>query len=218
MISRIFRERADHIWRDILKHPFLRELKDGELPKDSFKFFIEQDFLFLKCMIKCLGVMETKAIDEESKSLIASMRLSSEGVEIESLNRLGERLGGIDFTAVEYTPTCYAYTRHLLYTALSGSFLEAMSAITPCYWSYMEIGEHLKGSSDPFYDEWVRTYTSKGYKDLVSKVICALDHSGIGAQEGMVGNAMKAFLISSEYEYMFWDMAHRKERWIHPIR
>ncbi|MBC7112890.1 MAG: thiaminase II [Candidatus Methanomethyliales bacterium] len=217
MISKVFRERADHIWKSIIGHPFLEELRRGTLPKESFKFFIAQDFLFLQCMIKCLGIMEAKATDEDSRKLISDMKRSSESVEIEGLKRLGERLGGIDFSRVEYAPTCYAYTRHLLYTASLGSFVESVSAITPCYWSYMEIGEALKESPDPLYDDWIKTYISKEYQDLVSKIIEALDRAARGAPEEAIAASMKAFLISSEYEYMFWDMAYRKEKWVHPL-
>ncbi|MDH5810898.1 MAG: thiaminase II [Candidatus Methanomethylicaceae archaeon] len=217
MISKVFRERADPIWRSILKHPFLEGLKTGTLPKESFKFFVAQDFLFLQCMIKCLKITETKATDNYSKRLISSMRSSSEGVEMESLSRLADRLGGINFKAVEYAPTCYAYTRHLLCTASLGSFVEAMAAITPCYWSYMEIGEHLQSSPDPIYDGWIKTYISKEYKDLVSEILGVLDRAGIGQSEESINAAMKAFLVSSEYEYMFWDMAHNREKWRHDL-
>ncbi|MCX8181814.1 MAG: thiaminase II [Candidatus Methanomethyliaceae archaeon] len=217
MIYRVFRERADPIWRSILRHPFLGELKDGTLPKESFKFFIAQDFLFLQSMIKCLRIMEAKATDGDSKKLLSEMRHSSESVEIESLNRLAERLGGIDFKAVRYAPTCYAYTRHLLCTASLGSFVEAMAAIVPCYWSYMEIGEYLQGSSDSLYDEWIKTYISKEYKGLVSEILEALNRAGRSESEESINEAMKVFLISSEYEYMFWDMAHKRESWAHNL-
>lgn len=214
MISRNFREKADPIWQGIFKHPFLQELREGTLPKSTFKFFISQDYLFLKDMITCLGIMVDKAVDGAAKDLLLYMKRASETIEINALIRLGDELGGINFMEVEYTPSCYAYTRHLLFIALSGSFLEAISSITPCYWSYMEIGDYLGYSKDRFYNDWIKTYRSEEYRSLVSKILGVVDRTAERAQREVIERAMKAFIISSKYEYMFWDMAYKKESWI----
>ncbi|MGQ9759898.1 MAG: thiaminase II [Candidatus Methanomethylicaceae archaeon] len=214
MTSRYFRKMADHIWKSIFKHPFLQELREGTLPKNTFKFFISQDYLFLKDIITCLGIIASKAMDDSAKNLLLDMKRASETVEIDALVKLGDELGGINFTEVEYAPTCYAYTRHLFYTASLGSFLEAISSMAPCYWSYMEIGDKLGGSRDRFYDDWIKTYRSEEYRSLVSKILEVVDRAIEGSQQESIRQAMRTFMISSVYEYMFWDMAYKRESWI----
>ena len=48
--SQAFRNRCDRIWAGLHAHPFLGELARGTLPLDRFRFFIEQDLLFLPGM------------------------------------------------------------------------------------------------------------------------------------------------------------------------
>ena len=215
-LSRELRRVANPIWRDILRHPFLMELRDGTLSKESFKFFLAQDYIFLKDMTRCLALALTKSSDEEATRLLSEMHASSTGVELEAIRRLGERVGITSFEGLSYAPACYAYTRHLLCTTLSGSFAEILSSITPCYWSYKEIGDHFEGSADPVYDEWVKTYTSEGYARLVSRILGVLDRIGITATKGEKERTGAVFLTSSEYELMFWDMAYRREGWRNP--
>ncbi|MGQ9782332.1 MAG: thiaminase II [Nitrososphaeria archaeon] len=214
MVSEKFRKKACVIWDEILRHPFLRELKEGTLPKESFRFFVAQDYIFLKDMSKSLGYMASKAMDNDSKDFLLNMKQSSETIEVDGIIKLGSILGGIDFNKVWYAPTCYAYTRHLLYTASSKSFFESIAAVAPCYWSYMMIGDALEGSPDKIYDEWIKTYRSQEYKTLISKFIDIMNKAGERSPEKM-NEAMNAFLISSEYEYMFWEMAYKKEGWFH---
>ena len=33
------------VWRSILEHPFLRELRDSTLPMETFRFYVQQDWL-----------------------------------------------------------------------------------------------------------------------------------------------------------------------------
>ena len=39
---------AQPVWQAILAHPFLRDLRDGTLPTETFGFYIEQDWLYIQ--------------------------------------------------------------------------------------------------------------------------------------------------------------------------
>src|SRR5437764_815510 len=39
---------ARPVWDAILTHPFLRELRDGSLPIATFRFYLEQDWLYIQ--------------------------------------------------------------------------------------------------------------------------------------------------------------------------
>src|SRR5438132_9031728 len=39
---------AQPVWDSILSHPFLRELRDGSLPIATFRFYLEQDWLYIQ--------------------------------------------------------------------------------------------------------------------------------------------------------------------------
>ena len=39
---------AEPIWRRIFDHPFLKEIKNGTLPLDTFRYYLAQDYLYLE--------------------------------------------------------------------------------------------------------------------------------------------------------------------------
>ena len=41
------REGCGELWQGLHRHPFLRELADGTLAPERFRFFLEQDIFFL---------------------------------------------------------------------------------------------------------------------------------------------------------------------------
>ncbi|MCH8802377.1 MAG: thiaminase II, partial [Chloroflexi bacterium] len=46
--SEQLRNEAEPIWRRIFDHPFLKEIKDGTLPLDTFRYYLAQDYLYLE--------------------------------------------------------------------------------------------------------------------------------------------------------------------------
>lgn len=137
------------------------------------------------------------------------------GILCNHLMELG--LTQIEMASIEMAPTNYAYTRHMLYVAYSGSVGENLAALLPCMWTYQLIGEILwrekhKGISR-YYLEWIEGYRSDEYKVLVEKYREMID--SIANEVGPLERCLmeKHFVTSSRHEYMFWDMAYSMEKW-----
>ena len=213
------RVKAAPIWEKIFTHPFLTEMGEGRLPLDKFKFFVRQDYPFLIEFARCLGMAVAKAEDRETMLNFASLLSSSLTVEMEMLESLGNKLGipPEDLRRSPPAPNNIAYTRHILYIAFSGSVGEMMAAMLPCMWTYQEIGEKLNGLSGlkkyPIYSEWCSTYISQEYVNVVKKYRDLADHSAIESGLSIRKKMGEHFLLSSRYEYLFWDMVYRKEIW-----
>src|SRR5438046_5878285 len=59
---------TDELWRGIepiyaaiLRHPFLRGLTDGSLPRESFQFYAVQDALYLREFARALSLAAARA-------------------------------------------------------------------------------------------------------------------------------------------------------------
>ena len=39
---------AEPIWQRIFDHPFLKEIKEGTLPEETFRYYLLQDYLYLE--------------------------------------------------------------------------------------------------------------------------------------------------------------------------
>jgi len=108
-----------------------------------------------------------------------------------------------------------AYTSYLLAVAYGAPFHENVAALLPCYWIYWEVGKALErtGSPEPLYARWIATYAAEEFGAVVRAVLTAVDTvaTRLGAAER---EAMRRHAVTTaRYEWMFWDMGYRRERW-----
>jgi thiaminase len=77
--------------------------------------------------------------------------------------------------------------------------------------SWMTVKNHLKGSSpwQPFIDNW----TSEGFQQYVDWLAITLDSLVTGQPESKLNLYAEFFSMTARYEYLFWDMALKKEVW-----
>jgi thiaminase/transcriptional activator TenA len=202
---------AQPVYAKTLEHPFLRGLNDGTLPKDRFHFYLRQDTLYLRAFSQALLVLASKAPEEAWARTLT--RHAAEAVEAEQALHasLVGPVGGLPMA-----PTNAAYTNHLLATVERRSFTEGLAAMLPCYWIYWEVGKHLRkrGSPDKDYQRWIDQYSAEGYGKSVAEVLAMMNQAAAAASPPERDSARLLFERSARYEWMFWDMAWRLERWL----
>jgi thiaminase/transcriptional activator TenA len=205
------------IYAAILRHPFLRGLTDGSLPRESFKFYAVQDALYLREFARALSLAGAKAPEDDWIIMFNEHAAGALKVE-RSLHESFFQEFGLTHEAVASTPmapTNLAYTSYLLAVAYGRPFHEALAAVLPCYWIYWEVGKELEraGSADPLYKRWIGTYASEEFGSVVRDVLAAADKVAErltpAEREAMRGH----FVTTSRYEWMFWDMGLRRETW-----
>jgi thiaminase/transcriptional activator TenA len=205
------------IYAAILQHPFVRGLTDGTLPRESFRFYAVQDALYLREFARALSVAAARAPDDDWIIMFNEHAANALRVE-RALHEGFFREFGLTPAAVAATPLApvnQAYTSYLLAVAYSAPFHENVAALLPCYWIYWEVGKALEraGSPDPLFARWIATYASEDFGAVVRAVLDAIDTLAprLGAPER---DAMRRHAVTtSRYEWMFWDMGYRLERW-----
>ena len=55
------RAEAAPIWGKIFAHPFLKEIKEGTLPLETFQYYLAQDYLYLEGFARTVAVALSKA-------------------------------------------------------------------------------------------------------------------------------------------------------------
>jgi thiaminase (transcriptional activator TenA) len=205
------------IYAAILRHPFLRGLTDGSLPRESFKFYAVQDALYLREFARALSLAGAKAPEDDWIIMFNEHAAGALKVE-RSLHESFFQEFELTHETVASTPlapTNLAYTSYLLAVAYGRPFHEALAAVLPCYWIYWEVGKELEraGSADPLYKRWIGTYASEEFGSVVRDVLAAADKVAErlrpAEREAMRGH----FVTTSRYEWMFWDMGLRRETW-----
>lgn len=204
-------------YRAILAHPFLTGLTDGTLPASVFRSYVVQDALYLDRFARALSVAAARAPTRDDTALLNRHALGALAVE-RSLHEgfvAGFGLAPGEAASAPLAPTTLAYTSYLLAVAHGGSFAEALGALLPCYWIYLEVGTELlaQGSPHPLYGRWIATYAGDEYAAVVRDVLALAER--VGRELGLAERAAVArhFATAARYEWMFWDAAWRRERW-----
>ena len=217
--SEHLRSVAEPIWAAQLTHPFVVGLGNGTLPARKFKYYILQDALFLSDLAQVFAIAADKAPDQASAAKFARLAEDTLIVERSLHETYGKRwkLTHQDMTRVPMAPTNYAYTRHMLYVAQNGSALDATVAALPCAWIYCVVGQHLLRKGKPAkshpYREWLLLYSSPEFAEVAKWMRERTDAWAKRASATEKVLLEKAFVISSRYEWMFWEMAWNEESW-----
>ena len=212
---------ARPIWERQLAHPFVRALCDGSLPRENFEFYIRQDARYLDEFAKTFAFAATKTADQAEMHSFGERLLHTLAVERALHQEFGRRFGltPAEMGRTPMAPTNYAYTRHLLHVAATGTLADLLAAILPCAWVYAEVGRHITATlggppaADHPYADWIATYSSPEFEEVGAWLRARLNERAAGLPEPDLTRLEDLFLTSSRYEYMFWDMAHKLERW-----
>jgi thiaminase (transcriptional activator TenA) len=213
------RARAAEIWRRELAHPFVRGLGNGSLPRERFRFYLAQDYLFLIEYSRVFALAAAKARDLPTMELFGGLLTDTLGVEMRLHRDYCARLGipASELEAARPAPVTHAYTRHLLTAAYAGTIADVVAAVLPCQMGYVEIAGALaregRGGANSFYAEWIQTYTSAGFVEGAERLSHLLDELTQGIPPRDAERLADLFLTSSRYEYLFWEMAWRREDW-----
>ncbi|MDR7316346.1 thiaminase II [Brevibacillus nitrificans] len=207
------------IWEKTHQHPFVTGLGDGTLPVESFKYYMKQDYVYLIDYAKMFAIASTKAYDLETSAKFAGLQEATLNGEMNLHRQYAERFGisRAELEATEPSFVMLAYTSYMLRVAHQGSLAELVSSLLPCMWGYWEIGKKLakvEGALDhELYGEWVRTYSSEEFGELATWLIGVMNELAEGKNEKELTRLEEHFLTTSKMEYLFWDMAYRKEFW-----
>ena len=138
----------------------VREIGAGTLPHDRFRWYFEQNVLYLEDYARALGLILGKAPDGEALDVMSRFATQIVHTELPAnrqfLQRLGGDAGSLDPLETMH-PAAYAYTRHLLQVAGQGTCAEGLTAVLPCQWSYGELAVHLAAHvpDDAVYADWI---------------------------------------------------------------
>ena len=205
-------EKTRDIQESILNHPFPRGIGDGTLPMDSFKYFIEQDYLFLIDYSRILGLAAIKAPDRHTMKAFSELLHETISTEMELHIQFCGRLGISEnhlSKIVRAEPTA-AYTNFLLRTGYEGSYEEIVAALLPCMATYSDIGLRLKSKAltgiPEEYQEWISMYSSDEFKELARWITDLINVIGESAGESSLRDMILAYKSSCVHELNFWTM------------
>ena len=209
-----------HLLPKIYEHPFNRELYQGTLPKKIFRFYLEQDALYLQDLSRALMLTSNRfATDKYTKQF---KTLSEEILDTERnlhFKYLGDTKSPGLFhckkTPIQKIPVVSDYTQHLLRTANILPVEEAVASFIPCFWIYSDLGRKMPSMpgyniNNP-YHAWIASYSNDQFTSASKSIIqMAEELADTISCPIKQNNMVSAFVKSTEYEILFWDSAYKK--------
>lgn len=211
-------EAARPLWDAQLEHPFVRGIADGTLDPDTFKNWVRQDYLYLKEYSRMFAWGAAKSDRLASMQWYAKILDITLNVEMGLHRSYAERFGiGLDELEREpIWPTTRAYTDFLVRTAADGDMADLVAALLPCAWGYAYVAEHmtkLGTPEDARYADWIAMYVSDEFVGARDWLIEEMNRLAEGATPEKRQRLTDIFVLSSRYEWMFWEMCWAGESW-----
>lgn len=214
---------ARPIWDAQLEHPFVRGIADGSLDPETFKNWVRQDYLYLKEYSRMFawGAAKSQRLDSmgwyaKLLDLILNMEM---GLHRSYAERFGITLEELE--AEQMWPTARAYTDFLVRTAADGDMADLVAALLPCAWGYAYVAEGIASGekpSDERYADWIAMYVSPEFTGARDWLIDEMNRLAEGATAEKRERLTEIFVLSSRYEWMFWEMCWQTERWAPELR
>jgi len=212
------RESAAKSWEQSINHPFVQGVVRGDLPLETFKFYILQDIYYLKHYGKIHALAAAQAEDFKITAMLADKaKLTAEAeLTVHEEHAKILEISDDEMGNLQPAPTAYGYTSHLYRAAGSGSLGQTIAAILPCYWLYADIGKIYQDAKpkETIYQNWIQTYASEWFHTSTQEIIDLLDEIAEKSSEKEKAKMKEQFLIAKEYELAFWEMSYTKEQWL----
>ncbi|MDX1531321.1 MAG: thiaminase II [Rhodothermales bacterium] len=211
---------AGDAWGAAFEHPFVRALATGDLDAERFRFYQMQDARYLEAFADASALVSVRCPGPQDKLWFIEAARLALVVEGELHAGYGAKLGytPADIAALDPTPNNQAYQNHMIATAQCGTLVEAVAALTPCPWLYVELGQRLEAEFGPPedahpYADWLRMYADPAFNDYMENLLERLQRFADAADAAARERAQGAFVASVRYEWMFWEQAWTQQAW-----
>lgn len=209
---------AKPIWDAQLEHPFVRGIADGTLELERFQRWVRQDYVYLVEFARIFAWAAAKADRLESMSWYAKVLDLTLNTEMALHHTYAERFGiaAESLAAERLWPTNRAYTDFLVRTAADGDLADLVAALLPCSWGYSYVARKMaerQPAGDNPYKDWIDLYASDEFAEAAEWLKDEMNRLAEGRAEEKRGRLTELFVLSSRYEWQFWQMCWHGETW-----
>ena len=209
---------AREIWEAQVTHPFVRGIGDGTLEEERFRRWVVQDYRYLEEFARIFAWAAARADRLEAMSWYASMLDLTLNTEMQLHRDYAARfgIGEDELASAPMWPTTRAYTDFLVRTAADGDMARLLAALLPCAWGYAWVAERLAAGEPPEddrYADWIEQYTSEDFRDAARWLKKETNRAARGRTERERERLVEIFVLSSRYEWQFWQMCWEGEGW-----
>ena len=201
-------------WNDYAGHEFVHALGRGTLAPPAFRYYLEQDYLFLIHFARAYALAVFKADTlEDMRAAAETMRIILDvEMKLHVKYCAGWGLSESEMAALPEDKANMAYTRFVIERGLAGDALDLHTALAPCVVGYGVIGVALEADAETLragnpYSEWIAMYAGAEYQGIVRAAIERLDRLWARrGNEARYALLLETFRAACRLESGFWQM------------
>ena len=214
-LSQKLRARTQEIWPRYLSHPFVAQMADGTLPAEKFRYYMLQDYLYLKDYVKIFAAIIQKADEFELIRFLSGEMANTIDETFRTHLPYMKRLGITEDEIRSARPHIdnSAYSHYMLCEAQAGDVLTGLVTLLNCSWSYAYIAEQVVERcpdvlQDENYGPWFAGYVSEEYQKTNQALIDRIDALGASVSEETVQRLGDIFEKCCLFDLRFWDLVY----------
>ena len=202
-------------WTAYIQHPFVRQLGEATLARESVEHYLKQDYLFLVHFARAYGLAvfksETLPDMRQAKDALAAILDTEIGLHVAYCRKWG--IDEAELARVPEAAATTAYTSYVHDRGVRGNLLDLHVALSPCIVGYAEVARWLiaqpftKRESNP-YGAWIDMYAGDEYQAAARAEAVQIDrlYEAEGGGEPRFAELAEVFAQATRLEIAFWDM------------
>lgn len=202
-------------WRKHTEHDFVRQLAAGILDVERFKYYLVQDYIFLKHFSRANALSAYKAnkLDDIKRSTEQVGHLMKEmEMHVQYCSEFG--LSRRDIELSEEAPACTAYTRYVLDIGQKEDWFGLQVALLPCMIGYGVIARRLYDDPETKRDgnrywSWIEQYVGEDYEQAVTIGRDLVEENAVRQSASRIDELAEIFIHATKMEMGFWSMGLR---------
>ncbi|KAH8879839.1 hypothetical protein GQ53DRAFT_755594 [Thozetella sp. PMI_491] len=207
-------ERSDvaGVWDRFVNHPFVLAMGNGTLPRESFKGYLVQDYLYLIHFARANSLASYKA--KNMGDIVAGAHIVAHIARETNLHVdycKGFGISKEQMEVAEEKEACTAYTRYVLDIGQSEDWIGLQVALAPCLLGYGVVAKQLH--ADPrsvkegnHYWSWIENYVAEDYVTAVKTGSELLEKHAVLQSPARIEELVKVFIHATKMEIAFWEM------------
>jgi thiaminase len=200
-------------WDKMLNHSFISELAEGRLPDEVFDFWAVQDYIFVREAIPFFEITMARLPRKYQQPFQQS--LAGLENELKIFEEYG-RQRNLDLTGAEPTPINHAYINFLIASAYHQDLDAVFTILYTAEKAYHEAWKRVRGGLKPGtpYEKFIENWSGDDFKQYVQWLGSELDSMTEDYPASRLDKLGNIFLMTVRYEYLFWEMAFNRLRWM----
>ncbi|WCR58159.1 TenA family protein [Wolbachia endosymbiont of Ctenocephalides felis wCfeJ] len=189
----------------IKEHPFNVELMNNTLDYEKFKFYLQQDFLYVADCTRALLIIAAKANDIEIMDKLTNVAVGT----FATRDYYKEHFADCDLSdSHRKSKSCSAFTDFFMRVAYHNSVAEGLAASYPCFCIYQMVIRYIVESGiapNNKYQKWIDFFNTEMANNMMDDVTKIMNKLYKKYSNDERKNMLEFFRNGLELELAFWD-------------